>query len=617
MNRYPTWKYILIAASIMIGLLYTIPNLFGESPAVQISPARASLKADQALLGKVEAALDLAGIAFDGIYLDASGVKVRFKNPEDQLKAKDRLNENLGNDYTVALNLLSQTPDWLLAIGAKPMYLGLDLRGGVHFLLQVDMDAALTKSVESSVGDFRSAMRNEKINYRGVSRNKLAINVGFENETETEKARRFLATTYPDFTYTVDGGGTVYTLVAILSPTAQKQVQEFALKQNLLTLHNRINELGVAEPIVQQQGLDRIVVQLPGVQDTAKAKEILGRTAALEVRMVTGHGSRSDARDFDPKKTEDAVKGIIPAGSELLYSRIGEPLLVSKRVVFSGENLVSASPKPSQQGSGAEIAVSLDSKGAGSMKLTTREGINRRMAVILVEKGKKEVLTAPTVQAELSSQFVITGMANLEEANDLALLMRAGALAAPMEIVEERTVGPSMGEENIKSGVHSTLWGFAAIAVMMMLYYMLFGVISVTALAINLLLLVALLSMLQATLTLPGLAAIALALGMAIDANVLINERIREELRDGNTPQASIRIGYDKAFGTIMDSNITTLIAGAALFMFGTGPIKGFAVVHVLGILTSMFSAVTVSRGIVNLVYGYRRKIDQLSIGQI
>ncbi|MDG2293927.1 MAG: protein translocase subunit SecD, partial [Methylophilaceae bacterium] len=583
----------------------------------QISPARASLKADQALLGKVEAALDLAGIAFDGIYLDASGVKVRFKNPEDQLKAKDRLNENLGNDYTVALNLLSQTPDWLLAIGAKPMYLGLDLRGGVHFLLQVDMDAALTKSVESSVGDFRSAMRNEKINYRGVSRNKLAINVGFENETETEKARRFLATTYPDFTYTVDGGGTAYTLVATLSPTAQKQVQEFALKQNLLTLHNRINELGVAEPIVQQQGLDRIVVQLPGVQDTAKAKEILGRTAALEVRMVTGHGSRSDARDFDPKKTEDAVKGIIPAGSELLYSRIGEPLLVSKRVVFSGENLVSASPKPSQQGSGAEIAVSLDSKGAGSMKLTTREGINRRMAVILVEKGKKEVLTAPTVQAELSSQFVITGMANLEEANDLALLMRAGALAAPMEIVEERTVGPSMGEENIKSGVHSTLWGFAAIAVMMMLYYMLFGVISVTALAINLLLLVALLSMLQATLTLPGLAAIALALGMAIDANVLINERIREELRDGNTPQASIRIGYDKAFGTIMDSNITTLIAGAALFMFGTGPIKGFAVVHVLGILTSMFSAVTVSRGIVNLVYGYRRKIDQLSIGQI
>lgn len=617
MNRYPTWKYILIAASIMIGLLYTIPNLFGESPAVQISPARASLKADQALLGKVEAALDLAGIAFDGIYLDASGVKVRFKNPEDQLKAKDRLNENLGNDYTVALNLLSQTPDWLLAIGAKPMYLGLDLRGGVHFLLQVDMDAALTKSVESSVGDFRSAMRNEKINYRGVSRNKLAINVGFENETETEKARRFLATTYPDFTYTVDGGGTAYTLVATLSPTAQKQVQEFALKQNLLTLHNRINELGVAEPIVQQQGLDRIVVQLPGVQDTAKAKDILGRTAALEVRMVTGHGSRSDARDFDPKKTEDAVKGIIPAGSELLYSRIGEPLLVSKRVVFSGENLVSASPKPSQQGSGAEIAVSLDSKGAGSMKLTTREGINRRMAVILVEKGKKEVLTAPTVQAELSSQFVITGMANLEEANDLALLMRAGALAAPMEIVEERTVGPSMGEENIKSGVHSTLWGFAAIAVMMMLYYMLFGVISVTALAINLLLLVALLSMLQATLTLPGLAAIALALGMAIDANVLINERIREELRDGNTPQASIRIGYDKAFGTIMDSNITTLIAGAALFMFGTGPIKGFAVVHVLGILTSMFSAVTVSRGIVNLVYGYRRKIDQLSIGQI
>jgi preprotein translocase subunit SecD len=617
MNRYPSWKYILIAISIIIGVLYTIPNLFGESPAVQISPARASLKADQALLGKVEAVLELAGIPFDGIYLDASGVKVRFSNPEQQLKAKDRLIENLGKDYTIALNLLSQTPDWLLAIGAKPMYLGLDLRGGVHFLLQVDMQAALTKSVESTVGDFRSTLRADKINYTGVSRDNLEVEVSFENEAEREKARRVLATAYPDLTYTTSGGGSDLKLKAVPSEQAKKQIEELALKQNLLTLHNRINELGVAEPIVQQQGFDRIVVQLPGVQDTAKAKEILGRTAALEVRMVTGHGTRSDARDFDPKKIEDALKGIIPASSELLYSRIGEPLLVSKSVVFSGENLVSASPKPSQEGSGAEISVSLDSKGASSMKLTTREGINRRMAVILVEKGKKEVLTAPTIQAELSSQFVITGMANLQEANDLALLMRAGALAAPMEIIEERTVGPSMGEENIKSGVNSTLWGFAAIAVMMMLYYMLFGVVSVTALAINLLLLVALLSMLQATLTLPGLAAIALALGMAIDANVLINERIREELRDGNTPQASIRIGYEKAFGTIMDSNITTLIAGAALFMFGTGPIKGFAVVHVLGILTSMFSAVTISRGIVNLTYGYRRKVDKLSIGQI
>ncbi|MFT6395013.1 MAG: preprotein translocase subunit SecD [Methylophilaceae bacterium] len=617
MNRYPTWKYILIAASVIIGLLYTIPNLYGESPAVQVSPARASLKVDQSLLTKVEAALELAAIPFEGIYLDESGVKVRFSSPEEQLKAKDRLIENLGKDYTIALNLLSQTPNWLLAIGAKPMYLGLDLRGGVHFLLQVDMDAALTKSVESSVGDFRSAMRTEKLNYTGISREALNIKVNFESEAEMEKARRFLGTNYPDLTYNPSGSGSNFTLTATLSPQAKKQIQEFALKQNLLTLHNRINELGVAEPIVQQQGLDRIVVQLPGVQDTAKAKEILGRTAALEVRMVTAHGTRTDARDYFPKKIEDALKGIIPAGSELLYSRIEEPLLVSKRVVFSGENLVSASPKPSQQGGGAEIAVSLDSKGAGSMKLTTRDGVNRRMAVILVEKGKKEVLTAPTIQAELSSKFVITGMENLSEASDLSLLMRAGALAAPMEIIEERTVGPSMGEENIKSGVNSTLWGFAAIALMMMFYYMLFGTVSVTALAINLLLLVALLSMLQATLTLPGLAAIALALGMAIDANVLINERIREELRDGNTPQASIRIGYDKAFGTIMDSNITTLIAGAALFMFGTGPIKGFAVVHVLGILTSMFSSVMVSRGIVNLIYGYRRnKITNLSIGQ-
>ncbi|MFT7227968.1 MAG: preprotein translocase subunit SecD [Methylophilaceae bacterium] len=617
MNRYPTWKYILIAASVIIGLLYTIPNLYGESPAVQVSPARASLKVDQSLLTKVEAALELATIPFEGIYLDESGVKVRFSSPEEQLKAKDRLIENLGKDYTIALNLLSQTPDWLLAIGAKPMYLGLDLRGGVHFLLQVDMDAALTKSVESSVGDFRSAMRIEKLNYTGISREAFNIKVNFESEAEMEKARRFLGMNYPDLNYNPSGSGSNFTLTVRLSPQAKKQIQEFALKQNLLTLHNRINELGVAEPILQQQGLDRIVVQLPGVQDTAKAKEILGRTAALEVRMVTAHGTRTDARDYFPKKIEDALKGIIPAGSELLYSRIEEPLLVSKRVVFSGENLVSASPKPSQQGGGAEIAVSLDSKGAGSMKLTTRDGVNRRMAVILVEKGKKEVLTAPTIQSELSSKFIITGMENLSEASDLSLLMRAGALAAPMEIIEERTVGPSMGEENIKSGINSTLWGFAAIALMMMFYYMLFGTVSVAALAINLLLLVALLSMLQATLTLPGLAAIALALGMAIDANVLINERIREELRDGNTPQASIRIGYEKAFGTIMDSNITTLIAGAALFMFGTGPIKGFAVVHVLGILTSMFSAVMVSRGIVNLIYGYRRnKITNLSIGQ-
>ena len=619
MNRYPTWKYLLIAASVIFGLLYAVPNLFGTSPAVQVSPARASLTADESLLSKVEAALELSGIQFNRIYLDANGVKVRFDTPEEQFKAKDQLAKSLSeDDYTVALSQLTQTPDWLQAIGAKPMYLGLDLRGGVHFLLEVDMDAALTKSIESSSGDFRRAMREEKINYRGVSREGLNIDINFEDEAEMEKARRFLNDTYPDLTYNTSGSGKNLKLTASLGDAAQNQIKEFALKQNLLTLHNRINELGVAEPIVQQQGLERIVVQLPGIQDTAEAKKILGRTAALEVRMVTAHAQRSDARDFDRKKIEDAEKGIIPAGSELLYTRDGEPLLVSKRVVFSGENLERANPRPDQDRPGrALIDVSLDSKGAGSMKLTTRDGVNRRMAVILIEKDKKEVLTAPKIQAELSSSFVITGMENIKEASELALLMRAGALAAPMEIIEERTVGPSMGQENIDRGVNSTLWGFASIAFFMIVYYMLFGTVSVTALAINLLLLVALLSMLQATLTLPGLAAIALTLGMAIDANVLINERIREEIRDGNTPQSSIRIGYEKAFGTILDSNITTLIAGAALFMFGTGPIKGFAVVHVLGILTSMFSAVMISRGIVNLIYGYRRKIDKLSIGQI
>lgn len=619
MNRYPTWKYLIIATSIVLGLLYAVPNLFGTSPAVQVSPARASLTADESLLGKVEASLELAGIPFSRIYLDASGVKVRFNTPEEQFKAKDQLTKSLGSDdYTVALSQLTQTPDWLLSIGAKPMYLGLDLRGGVHFLLEVDMEAALTKSIESSSGDFRRAMREKKINYRGISREGLKIDINFEDEAEMEKARRFLSDTYPDLSYNTSGSGKNLKLTAALGDAAQKQIKEFALKQNLLTLHNRINELGVAEPIVQQQGQERIVVQLPGIQDTAEAKKILGRTAALEVRMVTAHAQRSDARDFDRKKIEDAEKGIIPAGSELLYARDGEPLLVSKRVVFSGENLERANPRPDQDRPGrALIDVSLDSQGAGSMKLTTRDGVNRRMAVILIEKDKKEVLTAPKIQAELSSSFVITGMDNIKEASELALLMRAGALAAPMEIIEERTVGPSMGEENIQRGVNSTLWGFAAIAIFMVMYYMLFGTVSVTALAINLLMLVALLSMLQATLTLPGLAAIALTLGMAIDANVLINERIREEIRDGNTPQSSIKIGYEKAFGTILDSNITTLIAGAALFMFGTGPIKGFAVVHVLGILTSMFSAVMISRGIVNLIYGYRRKIDKLSIGQI
>ena len=611
MNRYPSWKYILVAVVILIGLLFTIPNFYGESPAVQISATKATVKADAELLKKVETTLQLADIKFNGLFLDANGVKVRFENTDDQLKAKDKLIANLGKDYSVALNLLSQTPSWLLAIGAKPMYLGLDLRGGVHFLLQVDMKAALDKAAESSVGDFRTSLRREKVNYFGISRNAQTVEVKFESAAELDKALQVLKKDYPDLTYSTSANGKEQQLSASIGEVTKKKIQEFALKQNLQTLHNRINELGVAEPIVQQQGFDRIVVQLPGVQDTARAKELLGRTATLEIRMVD-----EDKKDFET--LDAAVKGHVPFGDELYKNRDGQPILVKKSVVLTGDRITDAGPGVDQRNGRSVVNVTLDGRGAGIFKNVTRDNVGKRMAILLIEKGSTEVITAPVINEEIGGGHVqISGMNNAQEATDVSLLLRAGALAAPMEIIEERTVGPSMGADNIKRGVHSTLWGFAAIAVMMMFYYMVFGGVSVLALGINLLLLVALLSMLQATLTLPGLAAIALALGMAIDANVLINERIREELRNGNTPQASISAGYSRAFDTILDSNVTTLIAGMALFMFGTGPIKGFAVVHVLGILTSMFSAILISRAIVNLIYGYRRKVTKLSIGQI
>ena len=612
MNRYPRWKYILVAAIIFIGLLYTLPNFYGESPAVQVSPTKSTLKADQALLAKVEASLKLANIKFDAIILEPNGVKVRLKDKDDQLKAKDNLITSLGNkEYSVALNLLTKTPNWLLAIGAKPMNKGLDLQGGVHFLLQVDMKAALNKAAESSVGDFRTALRREKVNYFGISRDAQKVEVKFDSEAELNKAEKLLSKDYPDLTYSTSSSGKEFMLSAVSGLAAQKRIQEFALKQNLQTLHNRINELGVAEPIVQQQGLDRIVVQLPGVQDTAKAKEILGRTATLEIRMV-------DEEKTDMATLEKAAAGQVPFGDELYKDREGRPILVKKNVVLTGDRITDAGPGVNNQTGGSIVNVTLDGRGAGIFKNVTRDNVGKRMAILLIEKGSTEVITAPVINEEIGGGRVqISGMDSPQEATDISLLLRAGALAAPMEIIEERTVGPSMGEENIQRGVHSTLWGFAAISVMMIVYYMIFGGVSVLALGINLFLLVALLSMLQATLTLPGLAAIALALGMAIDANVLINERIREELRNGNTPQASIHAGYERAFDTILDSNVTTLIAGMALFMFGTGPIKGFAVVHVLGILTSMFSAILVSRAIVNLIYGYRRKLTDLSIGQI
>ena len=605
MNRYPLWKYILVLTILLLGLVYSIPNIFGESPAVQITTAKATTKLDPALLGKVEGALKQENIKIDAIFMDSTGVKVRFSDADTQIKAKDVLKNNLGKDYVIALNLISRSPSWLTNINARPMYLGLDLRGGVHFLLQVDMKAALDKAADRYVGDFRASLRKERISYSGIVRDEQSIQIKFSDVKELAKAQKIISKEFPDLTLKE----TNETLTATLNLEAQKRIQEFALKQNIQTLHNRINELGVAEPIIQQQGLDRVVVQLPGVQDTAKAKEILGRTATLEIRLV-------DEEKSDPTTLEQASKGQTPFGDEFFMDRNGQPILVKKKVELTGEYITDAGPGADQQSGRSTVNVTLDGRGARIFRQVTKDNVGKRMAILLIEKGQAEVITAPVINEEIGGGRVqISGMNNTQEATDISLLLRAGALAAPMDIIEERTVGPSMGEENIKRGMHSTLWGFAAIAVFMIIYYVIFGGISVVALGINLLLLLAILSMLQATLTLPGLAAIALTLGMAIDANVLINERIREELRSGNSAQASIHAGYDRAFDTILDSNVTTMIAGLALFMFGSGPVKGFAVVHVLGILTSMFSAVVVSRAIVNLVYGYRRKINKLAIG--
>jgi len=609
MNRYPLWKNILVVVIILIGFIYTVPNFFGESPAVQITPAKSTTKLDPALLSQVEEVFKQENIQYDGIYLDARGVKARFANTDTQIKAKDVLQASLGKDYTVALNLLSRSPDWLRSLGAKPMYLGLDLRGGVHFLLQVDMKAALDKAAERFVGDFRTALRKERVSYIGVTREGQTVQIRFSNADELAKGKKIISKEYPDLTLNESAEGGNQLLTASLNAVEQKRIQDFALKQNIQTLHNRINELGVAEPIIQQQGIDRVVVQLPGVQDTAKAKEILGRTATLEIRLV-------DEDKSDAATLEKAAKGQAPLGDEVFKDREGRPILVKKNVVLTGDYITDAGPGVNSQNGQSVVNVSLDARGARIFQQVTRENVGKRMAILLIEKGNTEVITAPVINEEIGGGRVqISGMANTQEATDISLLLRAGALAAPMDIVEERTVGPSMGEANIKRGMHSTLWGFAAIALFMIVYYAMFGGISVVALSINLLLLVAVLSMLQATLTLPGLAAVALTLGMAIDANVLINERIREELRNGNTPQASIHVGYDRAWDTILDSNVTTMIAGLALFMFGSGPVKGFAVVHVIGILTSMFSAVVVSRAIVNALHGYRRKVSKLSIG--
>ena len=614
MNRYPVWKYAILVVALLVGILYTLPNFFGEAPAVQVSSVKATVKVDAALLQRVQEALDAAGVKPDMIGLEGTSVRARFDTPDTQLKAKDALQKALVPDpadpvYIVALNLVSRSPAWLSAINAAPMYLGLDLRGGVHFMLQVDMQAALTKKAESYAGDLRSTLRDKNIRHGGISRDGQTVDIKVRDEATRTAASNLIADQFPDLQVTTVPDGTELKLRASIKPEAIRRVQEQALKQNITTLHNRINELGVAEPVIQQQGLDRIVVQLPGVQDTAKAKDILGRTATLEVRLVD-EGTEARAAE--------SGQGPVPFGSERYLERNGQPVIVKKQVILTGENLTDAQPGFDGQTQEPTVNLTLDAKGARIFRDVTRENINKRMAIILFEKGKGEVVTAPVIRSEIGGGRVqISGRMTTMEANDTALLLRAGSLAAPMEIIEEFTIGPSLGADNIARGINSVVWGLLAVAAFMCMYYLLFGVISTVALGVNVLMLLAVLSMLQATLTLPGIAAMALAIGVAIDSNVLINERIREELREGASPQMAIHTGYERAWATILDSNVTTLIVGLALLAFGSGPVRGFAVVHCIGILTSMFSAVFFSRGLVNLWYGDKKKLKSLSIGQI
>ena len=614
MNRYPVWKYAILVIVLLVGVLYTLPNFFGEAPAVQVSSVKTTVKVDAAVQQQVEEVLKAAGLTPDLVTLDGGSVRARLDTPDNQLKARDALQKALVPDpanpsYIVALNLVSRSPAWLTALHARPMYLGLDLRGGVHFMLQVDMQAALTKKAESYAGDIRTALRDKNIRHGGISRDGQTIDIKVRDEATQTAARNLIADQFADLQTVSTPDGNEFRLRATIKPEATRRVQEQALKQNIVTLHNRINELGVAEPVIQQQGLDRIVVQLPGVQDTAKAKDILGRTATLEVRLVD-EGTEARAAE--------SGRGPVPFGSERYLERSGQPVIVKKQVILTGENLTDAQPGFDGQTQEPTVNLTLDAKGSRIFRDITRENIGKRMAIVLFEKGKGEVVTAPVIRSEIGGGRVqISGRMTTAEANDTALLLRAGSLAAPMEIIEEFTIGPSLGADNIERGVNSVVWGLVAIAIFMCAYYMLFGVFSSIALGMNVLLLLAVLSMLQATLTLPGIAAMALAIGVAIDSNVLINERIREELRAGVSPQAAIHTGYERAWATILDSNVTTLIAGLALLAFGSGPVRGFAVVHCIGILTSMFSAVFFSRGLVNLWYGRQKKLKSVSIGTV
>jgi preprotein translocase subunit SecD len=612
MNRYPVWKYIVIVVVVLLGALYTAPNYFGESPALQITSGKSTVKVTSAVASQVETVLKGENIATEGVTLDegaSHSVRARFASPDDQFKARLALEKGLNADpadptYIVTVNLMPNTPQWMQNVRALPMYLGLDLRGGVHFLMQVDTKAALSKRVQGYQAAVRSQLRDKNVRHGGIERVGDSIIVKFRDDATRQAARKALAD-MADLQLADSTDGADLKLVATMKPAALKDTLDNGVKQNIATLSKRVNELGVAEPIIQQQGPDRIVVQLPGVQDVARAKSIIGRTATLEVRLVD---------ETVTPGTE--LSAAIPFNSELFTVGKAVPVVLSKDVILTGDYIASATATFDEN---QQPAVSLDLNGDGGRKMreATRGNVGKRMAIVLFEKGKPEVLSVATIQEELGSRFRITGMGSIENSTELALLLRAGALYAPMDFLEERTIGPQLGAENISKGLHSTMYGFAAIAVFMILYYMMFGFFSVLALAVNLLLLLALLSLMQITLTLPGIAAIALALGMAIDANVLINERIREELRSGASPQASIAAGFDRAWATILDSNVTTLIVGLALLVFGSGAVRGFAVVHCLGILTSMFSAVFVSRGVVNMWYGRKKKLQTLSIGTV
>ena len=617
-NQYPLWKYLLVFIVVSAGALYALPNIYGEDPAIQVSATRGA-DVTENTQASVQTALQKAAIPASKIERTPSAILVRFADTEAQLKAQEVVKQSLGENFTVALNLAPSTPQWLRSLNASPMFLGLDLRGGIYFLMEVDVDAAVTQTAERYVDELRALLRTNKARYISVAKQGDAIEATFQSADMRDKALALVRKELPNLTV-VESDGADFGLRVTLSEKEAREAKKFAVQQNVTTLRNRVNELGVSEPVIQQQGERRIVVQLPGVQDTARAKEILGATATLEFRLAD-----------ESHSVTEAVQGRVPAGSKLYKQRNGDPILLQKRVIVTGDQITDASSGLDQQDGSAAVFINLDGQGARKMQDTTKENVGKLMAVVFIEnktdtrtvdgreiKTKRqveEVINVARIREPFGKRFQITGLDSTSEARDLALLLRAGALKAPVDIVEERTVGPSMGAENIARGFNSTLYGFAAIGVFMTLYYLVFGFISVIALSVNLLLLISVLSLLQATLTLPGMAGIALTVGMAIDANVLIFERIREELRNGNTPQAAIHAGYDRAWSTIVDSNITILIAGISLLLLGSGPVRGFAVVLCIGILTSMFSAVMVSRSIVNLYYGRRRKIAKLAIG--